>query len=187
MVETGTVLHDRHGAVEVTTFRNDVSGDGRHATIAYARSIEADLERRDFTISAMALNQAGKLADPHNGRTDTQSRTLRFVGDPSERIRKDYLRIIRVYRFKSHYALTLDNASRAAMQQHTEDVPERVNSSADLAPPAGSAPATLSLSLVAAAVAVLLDARADWAGRIAAWCASRFPSGSPPPLARVVT
>ncbi len=88
---------------EVTTFRKDVEGHGRHATIAYSRDIEDDARRRDFTINALYATRNGVLIDPLNGLADLEARIVRFIEDPSQRIREDYLRILRFFRFHAWY------------------------------------------------------------------------------------
>ena len=91
----------RDGVVyEITTFRRDVATDGRRATVAFAQTVEEDLARRDFTVNAMAWHPARReLRDPHGGRRDLADGVLRAVGDPAERFREDYLRVLRGLRF----------------------------------------------------------------------------------------
>ena len=88
---------------EVTTFRRDVQTDGRHAIVAYSRRIEEDAARRDFTMNALYARPDGTLVDPLGGLPDLMARRLRFVGDPAIRIREDYLRILRFFRFHAWY------------------------------------------------------------------------------------
>lgn len=124
---TMTLVHPELGPTEVTTFRRDISTDGRRATVAFATRIEEDLGRRDFTINAMALHPSRGLIDPFSGSLDLERRTLRFVGDPEQRIREDYLRVIRALRFANRYDLTLQPATRAALRQYAQHVPVRVS------------------------------------------------------------
>jgi tRNA nucleotidyltransferase (CCA-adding enzyme) len=84
---------------EITSLRLDVATDGRRATVAYTRDWIADLERRDLTINAMSMTFDGELVDPFNGREDLANGVVRFVGDADQRIREDYLRILRWFRF----------------------------------------------------------------------------------------
>lgn len=94
---------------EVTTFRKDVVCDGRNATIKFADSIEEDLSRRDFTINAMALCPfTDKVIDLFGGRKDINKKIIATVGDPNERFREDYLRMIRAFRFASILDFTLN-------------------------------------------------------------------------------
>ena len=108
-IEYGTVgVFGRDGIVyEVTTFRHDVITYGRKAVVAFARSLDEDLGRRDFTINAMAWHpNRRELRDPHGGLNDLRGRVLRAVGDPAARFREDYLRVLRGLRFAG--ALDLD-------------------------------------------------------------------------------
>ena len=88
---------------EVTTFRRDVQTDGRHAVVAFSTRIEEDAARRDFTMNALYARPDGTLVDPLGGLPDLMARRLRFVGDPATRIREDYLRILRFFRFHAWY------------------------------------------------------------------------------------
>ena len=105
---TVTVIIDDE-CYEHTTFRKDVSCDGRNATIEFSKTIEEDLSRRDFTINAIA-KLGDKLIDPFKGQTDLKNRVLKTVGNPSERFSEDYLRIIRAARFISRLQLNADKA-----------------------------------------------------------------------------
>ena len=84
---------------EITTFRKDIFTDGRHAQVSFSNSLEEDALRRDFTINAMYLDKGGNLIDPKDGKTDLENRVVRFIGNPDERIKEDYLRILRYFRF----------------------------------------------------------------------------------------
>jgi poly(A) polymerase len=103
-IEHGTVTVIAHGvAHEVTTFRRDIATDGRHATVAFATDIAQDAARRDFTMNALYAQADGSIIDPLGGLADLQARHLRFVGEASARIREDYLRILRFFRFYAIY------------------------------------------------------------------------------------
>lgn len=103
-IEHGTVTVIAQGmAHEVTTFRRDIATDGRHATVAFATDIAQDATRRDFTMNALYAQADGTVIDPLGGLADLQARHLRFVGDASARIREDYLRILRFFRFYAIY------------------------------------------------------------------------------------
>lgn len=88
---------------EVTTFRRDVTTDGRRAVVAYTDSLEEDAKRRDFTMNALYATPDGDVIDPLGGLGDTKARRVRFIGEPEDRIREDYLRILRFFRFHAHY------------------------------------------------------------------------------------
>lgn len=104
-IEHGTVTviadHEPH---EITTFRRDIETFGRHATVAFSTRIEEDAARRDFTMNALYARADGTVLDPlGEGLADLAARRLRFVGEPTQRIREDYLRILRFFRFTAWY------------------------------------------------------------------------------------
>ncbi|MDX2194693.1 MAG: hypothetical protein NW201_15225 [Gemmatimonadales bacterium] len=118
-VRFGTVgVLDAEGRLhEVTTFRRDVQTDGRHAVVEYGASLEDDLARRDFTINALAFHPLrGEWRDPFGGEADLAARLLRAVGDPAERFREDFLRILRGLRFAARFGLRIDEATWHAMR-----------------------------------------------------------------------
>src|SRR5690606_3515525 len=84
------------------TLRNDVATDGRHAVVQFTREWKEDALRRDFTMNALYLDMEGTLYDYVDGLKDCKERYVRFIGDPDERIREDYLRILRYFRFATH-------------------------------------------------------------------------------------
>ena len=88
---------------EVTTFRHDVETFGRHARVAFAKTVEDDAARRDFTMNALYATPEGKVVDPLGGLADLEARRVRFVGQPADRIAEDYLRILRFFRFHAWY------------------------------------------------------------------------------------
>lgn len=88
---------------EVTTFRRDVETDGRRAVVAYTSDIADDAARRDFTMNALYALPSGEVVDPLGGISDLRARRVRFVGDPHLRIREDYLRILRFFRFHAQH------------------------------------------------------------------------------------
>ncbi|KAF0116624.1 MAG: poly(A) polymerase [Rhodobacteraceae bacterium] len=103
-IDHGTVTVVAEGRPhEVTTFRRDVETDGRRAVVAFSTQIEEDAQRRDFTMNAIYADRRGSVIDPLQGLPDVQARRVRFVGDPETRIREDYLRILRFFRFHACY------------------------------------------------------------------------------------
>jgi poly(A) polymerase len=89
---------------EVTSLREDVETDGRHARVRFGRDFEIDALRRDFTINAFSMTPDGRMFDYVGGFADLAARRVRFIGDPMLRIREDYLRILRFFRFSADYA-----------------------------------------------------------------------------------
>ena len=100
----GTVTLVADGvAHEVTTLREDVHTDGRHAVVCFGRDFAADALRRDFTINALSVDAAGIVYDYASGLDDLAVRRVRFIGDADARICEDYLRILRFFRFTAAY------------------------------------------------------------------------------------
>jgi poly(A) polymerase len=100
---TVTVIVD-HVPYEVTTLREDIETFGRHAKVVFTDDWAADARRRDFTMNALYCGADGTVYDPLGGYPDLVARRVRFIGDPRARIREDYLRILRFFRFTAEYA-----------------------------------------------------------------------------------
>lgn len=107
------------GTVEITTLRRDVSTDGRHATVAFSTDWRDDAARRDFTINALYADpRTLEVFDYHGGLADLAARRVRFIGDARERIREDYLRILRYFRFQARFgSLPADAAAEQAVAE----------------------------------------------------------------------
>jgi len=88
---------------EITTFRRDVETDGRRAIVAYTQDMQEDARRRDFTMNALYASADGMVIDPLGGLADALARRVRFIEDADQRIREDYLRILRFFRFHAQY------------------------------------------------------------------------------------
>ena len=116
---TVTVIADGRG-YEVTTFRRDVETDGRHAVVAYSDDLAEDARRRDFTMNALYATADGTVLDPVGGLPDLAARKLRFVGDARARIREDYLRILRFFRFLAWYGREAELQALAACRDLRE-------------------------------------------------------------------
>ena len=125
-IDHGTVTVLAKGVShEITTFRRDVQTDGRHAAVAYSTDIAQDAARRDFTMNALYADPSGNVVDPLGGLPDLLARRLRFVGDPALRIREDYLRILRFFRFSATYgdpALGVEADALAACAQLADGI-----------------------------------------------------------------
>ena len=103
-IDHGTVtIVSENNAFEVTTLRHDVETHGRHATVAFTDDWQADAARRDFTMNALYASLDGEIFDPLGGIGDVIQRNVRFAGDPETRIREDFLRILRFFRFHAQY------------------------------------------------------------------------------------
>jgi len=103
-IEHGTITVVAGGKpYEITTLRADIETDGRRAKVSFGRDWKADAERRDFTINALYAEADGTVIDLVGGVADIEARRLRFIGDPEARIREDFLRILRFFRFFAWY------------------------------------------------------------------------------------
>ena len=89
---------------EITSLRKDVATDGRHANVEFSLDWKEDAARRDFSINSIYSNKEGNLFDPYDGKKDLESGTINFIGDAEERIKEDYLRILRYIRFFLNYS-----------------------------------------------------------------------------------
>lgn len=119
---TITVVVD-HEPFEITTFRRDVKTDGRRAVIAFADTVEEDARRRDFTMNALYARIDGTLLDPLGGYPDLQARHVRFIGNAVNRIREDYLRSLRFFRFHAWYGdpmVGMDPEALSAIATHLD-------------------------------------------------------------------
>lgn len=134
-------IGEKHGTVtvmlegepiEITTYRKESAySDGRHPdSVAFTRSINDDLSRRDFTVNAIAYSPNKGIVDPFGGHSDIKSKVLRCVGNPAERFREDSLRILRGLRFASTLGFTVDYETEKAMYTCRELIsivsPERI-------------------------------------------------------------
>ncbi len=121
---TVTLVADHH-PIEVTTLREDVETYGRHARVTFTRDWASDARRRDFTMNALYAGPDGTVYDPLGGYDDLMARRVRFIGDPHARIREDYLRILRFFRFEAEYGAgdapssAMDAAALTAITQES--------------------------------------------------------------------
>lgn len=132
-LQHGTVtVKTEGGPVEVTTYRIDGAylDHRRPESVAFTRSVDEDLARRDFTVNAMALNLRGELRDPFGGREDLCRGLLRCVGDPDRRFQEDALRILRGLRFAAALGFAIEPGTAAALRRNREGLrdiaPERI-------------------------------------------------------------
>ncbi|MCH2168815.1 MAG: CCA tRNA nucleotidyltransferase [Oceanicola sp.] len=121
-IDHGTVTVVSQGLPhEITTFRADVETDGRHAIVNFCDHMEDDALRRDFTMNALYADRRGMVVDPLGGVADLTARRVRFIQDADKRIREDFLRILRFFRFNAWYgdpALGWDADALAAISEN---------------------------------------------------------------------
>ncbi|MBQ49656.1 MAG: hypothetical protein CMP10_19910 [Zetaproteobacteria bacterium] len=107
---------------EITTLRQDLDHDGRHATPEFGVSFEEDAKRRDFTMNGLFEDIDGKIHDFVGGENDIAQGTIRFIGDGEQRIREDYLRILRYFRFSSQLGFQPAPGTEEAIQKHRDGI-----------------------------------------------------------------
>ena len=119
----GTIVAHLGGEeFEVTTYRKEQGyADGRHPEVTYASTIEEDLNRRDFTMNAMAMDPfSGEITDPFGGMEDIRAKVLSFVGNTNDRITEDSLRIVRALRFAVKYNLSLSEKDKSIIKENVD-------------------------------------------------------------------
>lgn len=169
-IDHGTITVVADGIpFEITTFRRDVDTDGRHAVVDFADTMSEDARRRDFTMNALYAAPNGEVFDPVNGLPDLRAGHLRFIGNADQRIREDYLRILRFFRFSAWYgdpALGIDADGLAACAENLDGLAklsaERVGSEVrKLLSAADPAPAMAAMAASGVLYAVLPGAQAQ--------------------------
>ncbi|ABY29865.1 CCA tRNA nucleotidyltransferase [Methylorubrum extorquens] len=127
-IEHGTVTLVVGGEPhEVTTLREDVETDGRHAVVRFGRDFVRDAERRDFTINALSLDAGGRLHDTTGGVADLAAGRVRFIGDAATRLREDALRLLRFFRFHARYGSGAPDAEGLAASIAARDSLDRLS------------------------------------------------------------
>ena len=127
-IEHGTItLVTEDGPIEVTTLREDVETDGRHAVVRFGRDFARDAERRDFTVNALSLGLDGTLHDTVDGLHDLEAGRVRFIGDPATRIREDALRILRFFRFHARFGTGVPDGAALAACVAARDTLDRLS------------------------------------------------------------
>ena len=137
---TVTALIDNY-KFEITSLREDVSTDGRHAQVKFSQDWKKDASRRDFTINAIYSDKEGNLFDPYNGKEDLKKGEINFIGDTETRIKEDYLRILRYFRFFSNYSkqkhkpeiikflrMNIDGISKLSKERLLDELRKMINS-----------------------------------------------------------
>ncbi len=122
-IQHGTVTILVNGdSYEVTTFRTeeDYANHRSPEKVEFVSNLREDLDRRDFTINAMALDYNGKLFDYHNGDSDLSSKIIRTVNNPNERFYEDALRMLRAFRFSSKLGFEIENNTLNAIKKNAE-------------------------------------------------------------------
>ncbi len=120
---TVTAYFSEEKKFEITTLRRDVATDGRHAEVSFVDEWELDAQRRDFTINALYLSASAKVLDFFGGIDHLRNGKVLFIGDPDQRIREDYLRILRFFRFFAKFGRgNPDETAARACSRHAAQV-----------------------------------------------------------------
>ncbi|MFJ7363798.1 CCA tRNA nucleotidyltransferase [Peribacillus frigoritolerans] len=126
-IDHGTVLVITDtGTYEITTFRTEsgYSDFRRPDAVKFVRSLTEDLQRRDFTMNAIAMDKTGKIIDPFNGKRDLAQKRIITVGNPHERFHEDALRMMRAIRFVSQLDFELDQETFDSLKENAENISE---------------------------------------------------------------
>jgi poly(A) polymerase len=103
------IAYPNNKKIQITSLREDINQLGRHTSVLYTKDWKKDAARRDFTFNAFYLGEDLKIYDYYNGQKDLQEKTLKFIGEIEDRIKEDYLRIYRYFRFLGLFDLPLIN------------------------------------------------------------------------------
>ena len=123
---TVTAVSDGRG-YEITTIRDDIETDGRHAVVRFGTDWERDALRRDLTINGLYCDRHGEIFDPLGNLEDVRARQVRFIGKADERIEEDYLRILRFFRFFAQYGAGRPDADGLKAVTRMKDGLQRVS------------------------------------------------------------
>ncbi|WP_330501270.1 CCA tRNA nucleotidyltransferase [Peribacillus frigoritolerans] len=126
-IDHGTVLVITDtGTYEITTFRTEsgYSDFRRPDAVKFVRSLTEDLQRRDFTMNAIAMDKSGNILDPFNGKRDLAQRRIITVGNPHERFHEDALRMMRALRFVSQLDFELDQETFDSLKKNAQNISE---------------------------------------------------------------
>ena len=109
-IRYGSVIaYPNNKKIQITSLREDINQLGRHTSVLFTKDWEKDAARRDFTFNALYLDENCKIYDYYNGQKDLQAKTIKFIGEIEDRIKEDYLRIYRYFRFLGLFDLPLIN------------------------------------------------------------------------------
>ena len=101
------IAYPNNKKIQITSLREDINQLGRHTSVLFTKDWKKDAARRDFTFNALYLGEDSKLYDYYNGQEDLQAKVIKFIGEIEDRIKEDYLRIYRYFRFLGLFDLPL--------------------------------------------------------------------------------
>ena len=116
------IAYPNNKKIQITSLREDINQLGRHTSVLFTKDWKKDAARRDFTFNALYLGEDSKLYDYYNGQEDLQAKVIKFIGEIEDRIKEDYLRIYRYFRFLGLFDLPLiDKKTQSIVEKYIHE------------------------------------------------------------------
>ena len=116
------IAYPNNKKIQITSLREDINQLGRHTSVLFTKDWKKDAARRDFTFNALYLGEDSKLYDYYNGQEDIQAKVIKFIGEIEDRIKEDYLRIYRYFRFLGLFDLPLiDKKTQSIVEKYIHE------------------------------------------------------------------
>ena len=116
------IAYPNNKKIQITSLREDINQLGRHTSVLFTKDWKKDAARRDFTFNALYLGEDSKLYDYFNGQEDLQAKVIKFIGEIEDRIKEDYLRIFRYFRFLGLFDLPLiDKKTQSIVEKYIHE------------------------------------------------------------------
>ena len=116
------IAYPNNKKIQITSLREDINQLGRHTSVLFTKDWKKDAARRDFTFNALYLDEDSKLYDYYNGQEDLQAKVIKFIGEIEDRIKEDYLRIYRYFRFLGLFDLPLiDKKTQSIVEKYIHE------------------------------------------------------------------
>ena len=116
------IAYPNNKKIQITSLREDINQLGRHTSVLFTKDWKKDASRRDFTFNALYLGEDSKLYDYYNGQEDLQAKVIKFIGEIEDRIKEDYLRIYRYFRFLGLFDLPLiDKKTQSIVEKYIHE------------------------------------------------------------------
>ena len=116
------IAYPNNTKIQITSLREDINQLGRHTSVLFTKDWKKDAARRDFTFNALYLGEDSKLYDYYNGQEDLQAKVIKFIGEIEDRIKEDYLRIYRYFRFLGLFDLPLiDKNTQSIVEKYIHE------------------------------------------------------------------
>jgi poly(A) polymerase len=116
------IAYPKNKKIQITSLREDINQLGRHTSVLFTKDWKKDAARRDFTFNALYLGEDSKLYDYYNGQEDLHAKVIKFIGEIEDRIKEDYLRIYRYFRFLGLFDLPLiDKKTQSIVEKYIHE------------------------------------------------------------------